>query len=152
MNMVHMLLPGVTITYQGEELGMLDGQLTWAETVDPQACNGNPEFYQEMSRDPCRTPFHWDATTNAGFTTGPTTWLPMAPEYTTRNVEVEKSSASKTHLKIYLEMIRLRKEKVIQNGSHEYTRQNDVFVLKRFGLSFIQSVFTKCCFQMDCFR
>lgn len=131
MNMVHMLLPGVTVTYQGEELGMLDGILSWGETVDPQACNGNPDFYVQNSRDPCRTPFHWDATAHAGFTTGPSTWLPMAPEYQTRNVAVEKSSSSKTHLKIYLEMIKLRKEKVIQNGLHEYSRSNDVFVLKR---------------------
>lgn len=126
-----MLLPGVTVTYQGEELGMLDGILTWEETVDPQACNGNPDLYEDNSRDPCRTPFHWDATKFAGFTTGPSTWLPMAPQYETRNVAVEKSSNSKTHLKIYLELINLRKEKVIQNGRYHYSEANDIFVLKR---------------------
>lgn len=55
---IEMTLPGVAVTYNGEEIGMLDHRgITWEETVDPQACNGPEEGYQERSRDPQRTPF-----------------------------------------------------------------------------------------------
>lgn len=55
---IEMTLPGVAVTYNGEEIGMLDHRdITWEETVDPQACNGPQEGYKERSRDPQRTPF-----------------------------------------------------------------------------------------------
>uniref|UniRef100_T1GGD0 Glycosyl hydrolase family 13 catalytic domain-containing protein n=1 Tax=Megaselia scalaris TaxID=36166 RepID=T1GGD0_MEGSC len=40
----------------GEEIGMLDVELSWEETVDPAACNSNSDIYELFSRDPCRTP------------------------------------------------------------------------------------------------
>lgn len=55
INIMLQTLPGIAITYQGEELVMTNVHLTWEETVDPQACNTNPEVYEQNSRDPCRT-------------------------------------------------------------------------------------------------
>ena len=44
--------------------------------------------YKEYSRDPQRTPMQWSGEVNAGFSTGNTTWLPVAPDYEERNVKV----------------------------------------------------------------
>lgn len=67
MNMLNLLLPGVSVTYYGEEIGMEDVWISWEDTQDPQACNGADETtYESSSRDPERTPFQWDASTSAG--------------------------------------------------------------------------------------
>lgn len=66
MTMLAMILPGVAVTYNGEEIGMLDTWVSWENTQDPQACNTDPERYEAHSRDPNRSPFQWDATTSAG--------------------------------------------------------------------------------------
>lgn len=52
---------------QGEEIGMVDGFVSWEDTVDPSGCNtDDPINYWQSSRDPERTPFQWSAETNAG--------------------------------------------------------------------------------------
>lgn len=67
MIMLEMILPGVAVTYYGEEIGMVDkSDISYADTKDPQACNAGPGRYQSQSRDPDRTPFQWDNSTNAG--------------------------------------------------------------------------------------
>ena len=93
-------LPGIAITYMGEELGMENVRISWNETVDPQACNGALEGYHERSRDPARTPFPWDNTKNAGFTSGDKTWLPVGTAYSTVNVRAQQE-ATNSHLKIF---------------------------------------------------
>lgn len=60
------LLPGVAVTYYGEEIGMENTWLSWDETQDPQGCNAGVNGYEKASRDPERTPFQWDNTTSAG--------------------------------------------------------------------------------------
>ncbi|XP_065368391.1 maltase A1-like [Calliphora vicina] len=133
MNMLVMMLPGASVTYQGEELGMLDGEISWEDTVDPAACNANPDIYEQSTRDPCRTPFQWSADKNGGFSTADKTWLPMGPNYETINVASELA-ASKSHLNIYKSLIELRKSsKTLQQGSYKYKALNEgVFVLKRY--------------------
>ncbi|XP_036334556.1 maltase A1-like [Rhagoletis pomonella] len=132
MNMLVMILPGASVTYQGEELGMIDGVISWEDTVDPAACNSNTSIYEKFTRDPSRTPFQWSAGKNAGFSSAAKTWLPLAPEYETLNVEVESSSAY-SHLAIYKSLVELRKtSKTLQNGAYKYKALDDgVFVLKR---------------------
>ena len=83
---------------------MIDGNISWVDTKDPQACNTNdPVNYWKSSRDPARTPFHWDATTNAGFSTNNTTWLPVASNYKTVNVAAQ-TAAAKSHYKVILKL------------------------------------------------
>ncbi|XP_043654677.1 maltase A3 [Drosophila teissieri] len=132
MNMLVMILPGVSVTYQGEEIGMTDGEISWEDTVDPWGCNSNPDIYEQYTRDPERTPFQWTGGTNAGFTNGSTTWLPLAADYETINVEKELSDGV-SHLKIYKELVALRKSsKTLQNGSTKYqTLSEDIFVVQR---------------------
>ncbi|XP_034476694.1 maltase A1 [Drosophila innubila] len=132
MNMLVMSLPGASVTYQGEELGMTDGWISWADTQDPAACNSNQNVYEQFTRDPSRTPFQWTSGNNAGFSTAAKTWLPLASDYKTINVETELA-ASSSHLKIYKALVEMRKSsKTLQNGSTKYAvLSEDVFVIKR---------------------
>ena len=67
MTMLTMILPGIAVTYYGDEIGMVDkADISWEETQDPQACNTDKERYKALTRDPFRTPFQWDSTQNAG--------------------------------------------------------------------------------------
>ncbi|KAM0734205.1 Alpha-glucosidase [Formica fusca] len=85
-----LLLPGVSVTYNGEEIGMEDTWMSWEDTKDPQGCNAGKENYEKASRDPARTPFQWDNTTSAGFSTNPKTWLPVNKNYVTLNLAAQK--------------------------------------------------------------
>ncbi|EDW00814.1 maltase A3 [Drosophila grimshawi] len=115
-NILLLTLPGCSITYQGEEIGMLDGYVSWKDTVDPQACNGYEENYMAMSRDPARTPMQWTDGNMAGFTTGSTTWLPIGQDYAQRNVQTERGAAL-SHLNVFKKLQQLRKEPAIQQGA-----------------------------------
>ena len=61
---------------------------------------------QLESRDNARTPFQWDATENAGFTTGKP-WLKVNPNYTERNAAQEERDENSV-LAWYKKMIGLR--------------------------------------------
>ncbi len=64
-------LPGVPFLFQGEELGLEDGQLGPADRADPVGADIG------ASRDGCRTPVPWEpGVANLGFSTG-APWLPM---------------------------------------------------------------------------
>ncbi|XP_004930880.1 maltase A1 [Bombyx mori] len=133
INMLVLLLPGVAVTYMGEEIGLEDGYVSWEDTVDPSGCNTNdPIKYVESSRDPERTPFHWNPEKNAGFSTADKTWLPMAEGYETLNVEVQKAS-ERSHLKVYKALSDLRQENTFRYGRYESLALNqDIFVFKRW--------------------
>lgn len=60
------LLPGVAVTYNGEEIGMENTFLTFLQTKDPAGLNAGQDSFAKYSRDPERTPFQWDDTTSAG--------------------------------------------------------------------------------------
>ncbi|XP_011178703.2 maltase A1 [Zeugodacus cucurbitae] len=109
-------LPGNAVTYNGEELAMTDGEVTWEETVDPQGCNANPSNYESYSRDPCRTPYQWDASKNAGFSSAARTWLPVASNYRTNNA-LAQLRAPKSHLQLFMKLIRLRQLSSLQDGA-----------------------------------
>ncbi|EDX06180.1 GD10565 [Drosophila simulans] len=130
-NILLLTLPGCSITYQGEELGMLDGYVSWKDTVDPQACNGYEENYMDNSRDPARTPMHWSDETMAGFTTGKSTWLPVSTDYRQRNVKTERG-VSLSHLNVFKRLQQLRQEPSIEEGSAEVKAvSNYVLAVKR---------------------
>ncbi|XP_055694571.1 maltase A3-like [Lutzomyia longipalpis] len=134
INMILNTLPGVSITYNGEEIGMTDVFLTWDQTVDPAACNSNPQIYDQFSRDPARTPFQWDSSTSAGFSTSPSTWLPVSSLYQQVNVKVQKN-APRSHLKVYRQLLRLRHTETLQKGTVE-TRthgQNVLSITRRLS-------------------
>ncbi|XP_034651345.1 maltase A3 isoform X1 [Drosophila subobscura] len=131
MNMLQMFLPGVSVTYQGEELGMTDLDISWEDTRDPSACNSNADIYEEFTRDPGRTPFQWSDEANAGFSTNSNTWLPINPNYQTVNAKTESASTT-SHLSLYKQLTQLRQLKTLQLGATRYANVGDnVLAIKR---------------------
>ncbi|XP_047343302.1 maltase 1-like [Vespa velutina] len=118
LNMLSMILPGVSVVYNGDEIGMLDRDFTYEETVDPAGCQAGPDRYYLKSRDPERTPFQWDNSTSAGFSTSNKTWLPVNNNYKTLNLDIQKNSLI-SHYKVFKDMIALKKTPIIESGSLE---------------------------------
>ncbi|PSN31182.1 Maltase 1 [Blattella germanica] len=116
LNMLAQFLPGAGVTYNGEEIGMIDTFITYEETVDPWGVNAGPERYDLFSRDPERTPFQWDDSTNAGFSAGEDTWLPVNSNYKELNLKNEKEAAN-SHYKIYQQLTKARNEPAVQSGN-----------------------------------
>lgn len=130
---LEMGLPGVAVTYYGEEIGMTNNMdITWVETVDPQACNNAEEIYQSTSRDPSRTPFQWDDSVNAGFSNSAAgTWLPVNKNYAEVNLKAQKEAEKSTY-KFYKELIKLRKTDALTYGGFVSRHISDnVFMYKR---------------------
>ncbi|XP_050421279.1 maltase 2-like isoform X2 [Adelges cooleyi] len=115
MNTLVMLLPGTAVTYNGEELGMADGTLRWDQTVDPWGKAGGPSKYAVNSRDPFRTPYHWNYTHNAGFSSTIYTWLPVNSNYWYLNLVFQKE-CTRSHYKTYKKLIELRSIPTILEG------------------------------------
>ncbi|XP_047544490.1 maltase 1-like isoform X1 [Vanessa atalanta] len=125
LNSLNMLLPGVAVTYQGEEIGMKDGYVSWEDTVDVEAINrGDEDTYLLYSRDPARTPYHWNNLTNAGFSTANRTWLPVAEDYPEINLAKQKEDA-RSHFKVYQALTALRKEKALSHGEYNIRALSD---------------------------
>ena len=99
--MLLLTLRGTPFVYQGEELGMRDGYVPPDDYQDPQGINIG------ISRDPCRTPFHWTPDKQASFSTAKP-WLPIAADYKTHNVETEMFAPAST-LNFYHRLIQLRR-------------------------------------------
>ena len=81
-------LRGTPILYYGEELGMQNNDPKRVEDV--QDIIGKKGWPKEKGRDGERTPMQWDASVNAGFNSGAKPWLPVGPDYATRNVAAER--------------------------------------------------------------
>merc|ERR1711970_536264 len=132
-NMIALLLPGVSVTYQGEEIGMTNTNVSWEDTVDPAGLNCGEEHFQDMgcSRDPERTPMQWNSSANAGFSNGKP-WLPVNENYKTVNVETQ-IAIEDSHLNIYKQLTSLRRnESVFATGSTSLFSSSGVFAFARF--------------------
>lgn len=131
-NIMLKTLPGIAVTYNGEEIGMTNVHVSWADTLDPQACNTNSTVYHENSRDPARTPMQWDQTLFSGFsTTTGKTWLPVSPNYKTVNVASQELSP-RSHLKVFKRLIQLRNEPSMITGTYEpILIGDDILIYKR---------------------
>ena len=132
LNIMLQTLPGIAITYQGEELVMTNVNISWADTLDPQACNTNPDIYYQNSRDPARTPFPWDDTKNAGFSTADKTWLPVGTEYVKVNVKAQEA-ATNSHLKIFRKLTKIRKQPMFRSGSYQgvLSKNKSMYIYRR---------------------
>jgi alpha-glucosidase len=81
----------VAMSYYGAEIGMTTSTPTRKEDVrDPIGITGWPK---EKGRDGERTPMQWTPGPQAGFSTDPHTWLPVATNYKTVDVQVEQPEA-----------------------------------------------------------
>jgi len=117
--MLTTVLSGIVIVYQGEEISMENRPMTWEETVDPTGRNLGPDRYFIGPRDPYRSPFQWDITTSAGFSTNNKTWLPVHSNYKTSNLEARKI-AKNSHYKIFEKVIALKQKRVVREGEIQF--------------------------------
>lgn len=118
---ISFMLKGLPFLYQGQELGMEN--LTFASIDEVDDINTLDEYQvalkaglspkealkavNRLSRDNARTPFQWDASENAGFTSG-TPWLRVNPNYTQINA-AEQMSREDSVFNYYKKLTALRK-------------------------------------------
>lgn len=124
---VNMMLRGLPFIYQGQELGMSNVEFQSIEEIDD--CSTLDEYQVALnagldpeealqavapfSRDNARTPFQWDDTAHAGFTTG-TPWLEANPNYRKINC-AEQMRRQDSVWNWYRSLIALRKSPEYQN-------------------------------------
>lgn len=119
-------LPGMAFIYNGDEIGMKNGDIPPEMVQDPGAADGG-------GRDPERTPMQWTAGHNAGFSTAKNTWLPVADGYEKRNVSVQ-SQDRHSFLSLYRTLGSLRsKSAALRYGRIEVLEsgKKDVLLYRR---------------------
>ena len=78
-------LRGNPIIYQGEELGLPQGHVPYADLQDPEAIANWPHT---LGRDGARTPMPWQANApQAGFSHANRTWLKLDPAHAERAID-----------------------------------------------------------------
>lgn len=107
-NMLTAIFEGIQVTYNGEEIGQEDGEVTCEEGHDPQAIK-NCSIFDQISRDFERTPFQWDSTVNAGFNDGAKPWLPVSKKANETNLALQNVAGIKSHYNVYLELQKMRR-------------------------------------------
>ncbi|GHU89604.1 alpha-amylase [Clostridia bacterium] len=113
-------LSGTPFVYQGQEIGMTNFDFTSIEQLNDVESRNMDKMLRDMripkklrwkwiseaSRDNARTPMQWDASENAGFTSG-TPWLGVNSNYKTINYEAQRDNLDSV-LTYYKKMIKLR--------------------------------------------
>ena len=119
---VYFLRRGLPFIYQGQEIGMENRRCSSIEEVDDISARDEyqvalnagltkeeaMDVVNRFSRDNARSPFQWDSTPNAGFSSG-TPWLPVNANYTRINLEVQKKDPDSVW-NFYRALIELRKD------------------------------------------
>lgn len=119
---IFLMLRGLPFIYQGQEIGMEN--LTFQSIDEVDDINTLNEYrvalhaglspedalktVNRFSRDNARTPFHWDGTEHAGFTSD-TPWLRVNPDYEQINAadQISRKDSVWNH---YRKLIALRKD------------------------------------------
>jgi alpha-glucosidase len=132
-NMMLLTLRGTPTTYYGEEIGMENVDIPLEFIQDPPAVN-QPEIAHIVGRDPERTPMQWDDSPNAGFAPESVTpWLPVAIDYTSRNVKQQEMEPD-SMLQLYRALSAIRwKEAALSVGDYTSVESGhkDVFAYRR---------------------
>lgn len=140
-------LQGTPYIYQGEELGMTNVKYPIEDYRDIETVNLYAERVEKgyakedvmksvyaKSRDNARTPMQWDASENAGFTTG-TPWIKVNPNYTKINAAAEEQDENSV-FHYYRKLVHLRKEiPVFTDGVFHMLLEQDenIFAYERAG-------------------
>ncbi len=121
---------GTPFVYQGQEIGMLNWRpedpalyedvqtrFYYAHTALHKTEQQRLRRLWRSSRDSARTPLQWDATANAGFTTGKP-WFSVNENYTAINVAQQEQDPDSI-LQFYRKAIALRKSlPVVRHGDY----------------------------------
>lgn len=141
-----MTMRGTPYYYYGDELGMVNIKFDNIEDYrDIETINkykhakqqGDDlkafmEFQKKAARDNGRTPFQWDSTANAGFTTG-VPWIKVNPDYKTVNQALEENDPNSV-LNYFKKIVQLRKDNlVLVYGKYELLDKDnpDVYAYTR---------------------
>ncbi len=122
----YFLLKGIPFIYQGQELGMENMEYTSMEQIDDVSSHAEykecirvgmsheeaMQVISQFSRDNARTPFQWDDSKNAGFTTG-TPWLEVNPNFKEINAKRQENDPDSV-LNFYRKLASLRNNKKFQ--------------------------------------
>jgi oligo-1,6-glucosidase len=127
------MLQGTPYIYQGEEIGMTNVAFSSIDDYrDIESLNMYREFTEQRGlnpqdvlrmihakgRDNARTPMQWDASANAGFSSG-RPWIKLNPNYTTINAAQDRADP-RSIFAYYQRLIRLRKtHPIIVYGSYD---------------------------------
>jgi oligo-1,6-glucosidase len=121
---VLLTLRGTPSLYQGDEIGMTNCPFGSVEEFDDvQVRNAHESLVRRgggdekqflaaanrIARDQARTPFQWDASPNAGFTTGKP-WLKVNPNFSSGVNATAEETAPRSILAFYRNLIELRKQ------------------------------------------
>lgn len=121
------MLRGLPFIYQGQEIGMENVNFTSMDQIDDISTRDqykvaikaglSPKeafaIVKHYSRDNSRTPFQWDTSENAGFTTGKP-WLMVNPDYKRINVASQINDPNSV-LSYYKKLTALRKNTEYSN-------------------------------------
>jgi alpha-glucosidase len=99
---MQLTLPGMPCIYNGEEIGMKDGQVPPEKARDGFGSGG-----AMGGRDPERTPMQWNNQVNAGFSSAEP-WLPVADDFVSHNVTAEEQDHT-SFLALYRTLLALRR-------------------------------------------
>ncbi|KJF16742.1 alpha-amylase family glycosyl hydrolase [Acidithrix ferrooxidans] len=74
------MVPGVSVLYFGDEIGLADSDLDDADLLDNMSIQARKRIGNEKAflRDRVRTPMPWNSQVNRGFSKGDKTWLPIS--------------------------------------------------------------------------
>ena len=119
---MNIMLRGLPFIYQGQEIGMENVEFRSISEVDDISTLDEHQLaldagltpdaalkaVNRFSRDNARTPFQWDSSANAGFTSG-TPWLNVNSNYTRINLENQKNDPDSVY-QYYKRLLALRKD------------------------------------------
>lgn len=119
---MNIMLRGLPFIYQGQEIGMENVEFRSISEVDDISTLDEYQLaldagltpdaalkaVNRFSRDNARTPFQWDSSANAGFTSG-TPWLNINSNYTRINLENQKNDPDSVY-QYYKRLLALRKD------------------------------------------
>ena len=146
LNTFLLTMRGTPFTYFGDELGMTNIRFqTIEEYKDIDAINGYKKAQAdgadmdtfmrnliEYSRDNSRTPMHWDASEQAGFTTGEA-WINVHENHAVINVEAQEADPL-SPLNHFRALTALRQQhKVLVYGDYELllAEHEDIYAYQR---------------------
>lgn len=155
------MMQGTPYVYQGEELGMTNTVFNSVDDFrDLESINAYKELIESglytkedmfpkiahKSRDNARTPMQWDASENAGFTTG-TPWIALNPNYKKINV-ADQLKRDNSVFHYYQKLIKLRKEyEIIVYGKYELLLPDDENIYAYVRTLGNQKLLTVCNFS-----
>ncbi len=130
-------LPGASYIYQGEELGLPEHT-----TISPEH-RQDPTFFrtsgQRVGRDGCRVPLPWEkGNASNGFSESGLAWLPQPGNYADLSLDQQESDSSST-LSLYRQMLKLRKNHKLGEGSFNWLSQGEVLSYQNGSVAVIHN-------------